>query len=132
MTLHLMQGLPGTGKSTLARIIARDNLAVVLSTDDYHHSDPANPHLYIYDPSLASLRHMKNQERCEYFLRRGVSVVVDNTNITNAHVKPYLMIAAVLSAEIRVHRCIQEYGSLHNVPAETIERMRATMEELSV
>lgn len=132
MKLYLMQGLPGTGKSSLARVIARDALAVVLSTDDFHHTDPANPHLYIFDPTLAVSRHEKNQERCRYFLSRGVSVVIDNTNITNAAIKPYVLMATALGIPVEIRRCIQEYGSVHGVPAEIIEKMRAAMEDLSV
>ncbi len=126
MLLILMQGVPSSGKSTIARKLqtALDN-AIICSTDDFHPEG-------IFDGQNIGYYHAWNQWQTDFFLNSGKTVIVDNCNITNEHVKPYLDCARRYNAQIIVRRCNGKpnWTSLHNVPREIVERMRNTMEEL--
>lgn len=128
MKLHILQGLPGSGKSTLARQLSIQDYAVILSTDDLCFVG----HEYDFRAELAADRHLRNQARCEYFLSKHVSVVIDNTNIRNLHAKPYVIMGLNAGAEILFHRCSGGYKSVHNVPESTLQKMRESLEVLSI
>jgi predicted kinase len=130
MKLYLMSGPPGSGKSAKARLIARDKLAVILSTDDFHHTDPNNPHLYLFENTRAGECHLANQERCRYFMQKGVNVIIDNTNLTNRQIGPYVRLAREFGFDVEIVYCEGDYGSVHGVPAEVIEKMRKIREPL--
>lgn len=79
--LHLMVGLPGSGKTTLAKKIAAETGAIRLTPDEWHlelfgddFSDPAQEEAH-------NLRHGKVEklmwELAEQLLSRGVSVILD-------------------------------------------------------
>ncbi len=128
-TLVIMQGIPGSGKSTLAEKLAANIQAVICSTDSYHIDHDG---VYRFKAERSREFHAANQEKVKQLLFRGYNVIVDNTNICNWEAKPY--VAAAVEAEYAVVfiRCEASYGSVHGVPAETIERMRKQMEPLSV
>ncbi len=83
----IMQGIPGSGKSCAARMLGIQHNAVILSTDDLHMTASG---VYEFRRELAAERHKRNQARCRHFLMRGVSVIIDNTNITNRQAAPYV------------------------------------------
>lgn len=87
-TMIIMRGLPGSGKSTVARSLGKGG--AVFSTDDFF----MRRGKYLYDPTKISEAHAWNQHRVDEALSRGVSpVVVDNTNVMLAHAQPYLDMA---------------------------------------
>lgn len=128
-TLIVMQGLPGAGKSTLARMIAACTGAVICSTDDYHVEADG---VYRYKANYAQDFHRKNQLRAAELLKAGKSVIVDNTNIRNWDASHYVKEARKLGVPVQFIRVSSPFKSTHGVPEETIARMRATQEVLSV
>lgn len=76
-TLILMRGLPGSGKSTKAKILAGPQ-GLIFSTDDFF---MVNGH-YVYDPKMIGDYHKKNLERTvKAMLEEKPLIVIDNTNI---------------------------------------------------
>lgn len=128
-TLLLMQGVPGSGKSTRARVLSVQRHAVILSTDDFHYTPEG---VYDFKRENAGIFHKMNQDRCRHFLIRGCSVIIDNTNITNGAANPYVTMAVALGIPIEFHRCSGVFLNTHGVPAGVVERMLAGMEILSV
>ncbi|XP_061575678.1 NEDD4-binding protein 2-like 2 isoform X2 [Cololabis saira] len=108
--LILMRGLPGSGKTTLAR-------------DGYR-----------YDPGLLGSAHEWNQSRAEDALHDGRSpVIIDNTNLQAWEMKPYVRMA--LKRGYKVDFCEPdtswkfdpfelEKRNKHSVPHEKIAQMR--------
>lgn len=125
----IMQGAPGSGKTTVAQSISRVTGAVVFSTDDFWYQEGTG---YQWDPKKLGTAHTWNQTRTADALSSGLSVIIDNTNIKREHAQPYFDLADEFSVPVEVIRCHGEYQNIHNVPDNTVQRMRLQMEDLEV
>lgn len=130
----LMRGLPGSGKSTMARKVAEQKDAEIFSTDDYWICKDGE---YRFDADRLTQAHEWNQERCRKALAQGKSIVVDNCNIKNEHMSPYIemaekhgaTVAKVVSPRNHLATDELEWYSKHHVPQHIIEQMRKDWEE---
>ncbi|KAI5099205.1 NEDD4-binding protein 2-like 2 [Silurus meridionalis] len=98
LVLILMRGVPGSGKTTLARQISSSGPSgLILSTDDYFYQKDS----YHFEPALLSTAHTWNQNRAKKaMLDEYTPVIIDNTNIQAWEMKPY--VAAALEMGYRV------------------------------
>ncbi len=128
-TLFIMQGAPGSGKSTVARELARAFVAASYSTDEFHIEEDR---VYRFKPEKAAEFHKRNQARCRQALENGWNVVIDNTAIHRWEARPYVEMAVELGVTVVFVRCTGRFDNDHGVPKERVERMRDEMEELSV
>ncbi|XP_009488912.1 NEDD4-binding protein 2 [Pelecanus crispus] len=89
--LVLLRGVPGSGKSYLARTLLEDNPGgIILSTDDYFYKHGQ----YHYDPNCLGEAHDWNRKRAkEAFEMRISPIIIDNTNIQAWEMKPYVTLA---------------------------------------
>ncbi|KAM4781888.1 NEDD4-binding protein 2 isoform 1-T2 [Cyanocitta cristata] len=89
--LVLLRGVPGSGKSYLARNLLEDNPGgIILSTDDYFYKHGQ----YHYDPDCLGEAHDWNRKRAkEAFEMRISPIIIDNTNIQAWEMKPYVALA---------------------------------------
>jgi tRNA uridine 5-carbamoylmethylation protein Kti12 len=136
--LYIMQGVPGSGKSTTARRIAdsynhcvNPPYAIVASTDDYFYD--ANG-VYQFNPRKLGENHKMNLERAIDFMCRGFVVIVDNTNIHAWEAKPYVQFAVENNIPVCFVRVTGDpsWKSTHGVPEAAIEKMKKEMENLTV
>jgi predicted kinase len=138
-TLWLMQGVPGSGKSFMAEMIAKQTDGVIYSTDALWYDDENN---YNFDPELLGEKHKLNQALvAEAMVDGRASIIVDNTNLTTASIEPYVMLATIHDYLIQVVRvsCDPAVAKSRNsirpedrrVPDATIDEMRAKMTELT-
>ena len=127
-TLFLVRGLPGSGKSSLARrLVSRRSLAA----DDYFMDNG----VYHFDPSRLAEAHADCQARCVQALSQG-DVAVANTFSCRWELQPYLVMAELAGARIIVIDLFDggctdselEARNEHGVPLEGIARMRARWE----
>ena len=126
-TLFLIRGLPGSGKSTEAkRLEARaPGLFRHLEADMYFILGDE----YIFEASKLGRAHEWCQSKTEEYLERGYNVIVSNTFTTLKEIKPYEDIAKKLSVKLEVYQMNNSFKSIHNVPVETIKRMKDRWQE---
>ncbi|XP_032079865.1 NEDD4-binding protein 2 isoform X2 [Thamnophis elegans] len=90
--LVLLRGLPGSGKSYLARVLLEDNCGgIILSTDDYFCQK--NGH-YQFDADCLADAHEWNWKRAkDAFEKRITPIIIDNTNTQAWEMKPYIALS---------------------------------------
>lgn len=129
LTITIMQGLPGSGKSYHAGRIAEAQGAVVVSADTF-------PGLFTPQPDgpptinigLLGDAHGACFRQAVEALQAGRSVIVDNTNTSLEEVAPYILLAQAFKAAptlVRV-RCDPDTAfarNTHGVPRGAFEGM---------
>lgn len=128
MRITIMQGLPGSGKSTHA---AKLKGALVISADDYFVELGGG--VYKFDPSKLGEAHGLCLRRVVYaMLNHEDHIVVDNTNTTSEEVAPYMALANAYGYEARILRVEAEPDvcakrNTHGVPVQAILAMAARL-----
>ncbi|NXA90331.1 N4BP2 protein, partial [Melanocharis versteri] len=128
--LVLLRGVPGSGKSYLARNLLEDNPGgIILSTDDYFYKHGQ----YHYDPDCLGEAHDWNRKRAkEAFERRISPIIIDNTNIQAWEMKPYITLAQQFKYKVMFREPDTwwkfkpkelERRNVHGVSKEKIKRM---------
>ena len=126
LTLTLIRGLPGSGKTTFAKTLG----CVYFSADD-RMVDATGA--YAFDPTKLADCHRGCQGDAESLLDRGESCAVANTFSCRWEIQPYRDLAARYGARLFVVDLFDANQSdfqlalrcVHGVPLETIGAMRA-------
>jgi len=125
--LILLRGIPGSGKSTLGKIILRCIITDepdVISADDYFMDNNGN---YNFDGSKLKEAHNSCQQRCAEKMRNQLSrIVVANTFTQEWEMDAYFEMAK--RYKYRVHSVIVENrhnnSNIHDVPEEKVRDMK--------
>nr|XP_021141691.1 NEDD4-binding protein 2 [Columba livia] len=128
--LVLLRGVPGSGKSYLARTLLEDNPGgIILSTDDYFSKHGQ----YHYDPDCLGEAHEWNRKRAkEAFEMRISPIIIDNTNIQAWEMKPYVTLAQQFKYKVMFREPDTwwkfkpkelERRNIHGVSKEKIKKM---------
>lgn len=113
MTITLIRGAPGSGKSTAARTMKG---VMHFETDTYFMREG----LYDFDPAKLTEAHAWCLKAAKYAVAYGRSVVVSNTFTRRWELQPYIDLATATGVELVVYRCTGDYGSVHSVPEATV------------
>ncbi|XP_032838796.2 uncharacterized protein LOC104356071 isoform X3 [Tyto alba] len=99
--LLILRGLPGSGKSTLSRILlGQSRGGIVFSTDDYFRQQDG----YTYNAAQLGDAHDWNQKRAKQAMEQGKSpVIIDNTNTQAWEMKPYVEVALEKGYRVEFH-----------------------------
>lgn len=121
--LILIRGLPGSGKTTLAKEMALSSSIGLkhIETDMFFENHLGE---YKFEGKKLSQAHQWCQTETKKWLRKGRSVVVSNTFVQLWEMQPYLNMAKAMGIRLTVLVCTEEYGSVHNIPIETINKMK--------
>ena len=122
MKLTLVRGLPGSGKSTLAKSLDVELTSQHIETDMYWGEN------YNFDASKLRQAHQWCLNQTRGFLTHGLDVIVSNTFTTKKELLPYFELAKEYELVPQVVLCQAQYGNIHNVPQQTLDRMKARFE----
>lgn len=120
MILHIVRGLPGSGKSTYAKSL---NILHV-ETDMFCMKNGE----YVWTPEGQARRIELVSEFVEKCLQTGSDCVVTGVFSTHRSYQPLIELGRLYRAKIEVKTCTSNYGSIHNVPSDVIEKMRKEFE----
>lgn len=116
----LFRGLPGAGKSTLAESLCK----TVYSADMFFEHDGE----YNFDPTKLPDAHKWCQGKVEDEMIAETDIIgVANTFTTDWEMEPYFELAEDYGYRIStiIVESRHQSGSIHNVPKETIDKMKA-------
>lgn len=126
--LLLIRGLPGSGKTTLANILKKDNEYAHHEADHYFEDSLGN---YFFDRNKIEEAHFYCQTKVEEELSEGKSCIVSNTFCKEWEIVPYRKLAEKYDADLKIIVLTENYGSIHNVPQEAIDRMKSNWETIT-
>ena len=119
--LWIIRGLPGSGKSTLA-------VALSKILDDCVHYEADMFHMiggeYYWKPENAPKSHKWCQSVISSEMGIRSNLIVSNTSLTRKEYQVYIDMAEKRGYTVNMILCQGDYGSIHNVPAHTIEKMK--------
>lgn len=120
MKLHLVRGLPGSGKSTFAKTLGCFHVEAdmfFMRDGEYHFNKEhiAYAHAWCIDATFTALN-------------SGLDVVVSNTFIRLWELNKYIKLAETWECEVIVYRMNKNYQSIHNVSQDICERMKRNYE----
>jgi len=123
MSITLIRGLPGSGKTTLASQINAKHV----EADMFFENEEGT---YRFDGKKIQDAHFWCQSQVKYYLNRGHDVVVSNTFITIKEMKPYIETAKKYKTALKILECKKSFDSIHDIPIVTIEKMKNRWEDL--
>lgn len=126
--LILVRGLPGSGKSTYAKKLAYEHDMVHFESDMFFVDSNGS---YNYRRDLINYAHQWCAGSVALNLSKGLDVVVSNTFCAEWEMDNYFNLASILNAELLIIEMRTQYGSIHNVPDEAVQRMKDRWFELS-
>lgn len=119
-SLILIRGLPGSGKSTIARRLCRVPNTAHFEADMFFMENGE----YKFDASMLPNAHRWCQNETRSALQAGMDVVVSNTFTTLREMEPYFAMAREFGLTPNVVLAEGDFGNVHGVPAEALERMK--------
>lgn len=122
--LTLVRGLPGSGKTTFAAQLAKQNNLNHFEADMFFYQNGK----YQFDGTKIKDAHRWCLLSTINSLQLGCSCVVANTFTTQKEMQPYIDLARVFNITLTVIETAGDYKSVHDVPQATIEKMKARWE----
>lgn len=123
--LVIIRGLPGSGKSTKAEKLLHKGIVDVHFEADMFHMVGGT---YEWKADNVQVAHRWCLDETDYALAQGKRVVVSNTFTTKRELKPYFEVAAKYNLTPMIIHATGDFGSIHNVPEETMEKMKNRFE----
>lgn len=124
--VHLVRGVPGSGKTTLGKEIIKGTNGELHSADDFF--TDANGE-YHYDRFKLPEAHKQCQDRCMSAMQRGVSpLVIANVFYKRYFLEPYYRLADIYGYTV-VEICVKsEFKNIHGCPQDKIEFFKRNFE----
>ena len=122
-TLYIVRGLPGSGKSSLAKKLTE----LVYSADDFFTNKKGE---YNFNAKLLGKAHEWCWGKVRDAMFLGVNAVAVANTFTQAwEAEKYYQIAEEYGYSVFVIECQNDFGNVHDVPQESIDAMKKRWEK---
>jgi len=121
--LTLIRGVPGSGKSTIAKQISAATRASHFEADMFF--DLAQIE---YDSALVSAAHKWCFGNTAIALLTGTSVVVANTFVRMWEMEEYIRFAQHEGFPVDIIHCVGNFQNIHGVSSDKVHKMRSTFQ----
>jgi len=122
--LILLRGLPGAGKSTLAKVLSEHGKYPVFSVDDYFTNEQTGE--YVFDFKNNHLAYKLCEENTKQsMINHASKILVHNTFTMDWELEPYFKLASIYTYTLFVVT-VENYhqqGNIHNVSIEQLQKM---------
>lgn len=126
LKLYIIRGVPGSGKTTLAKEMNDHGIVDVFFEADMFMVD--NFGNYKFDKSKLSFCHDQCQWSVNDALEASHNVAVSNTFTRKWEMQPYIDMAKKNGASYTIIVCQGNYGNVHGVPDDRVKVMRGRFE----
>lgn len=125
--LIILRGLPGSGKSTFAKLLANHKNSIVIENDEYMYEDG----IYDWKPSKVKLAAKNTNEKLHKALNQNVElIVISNVNARNSDFYGYIELGKNKGYKVTT-LIVENYfdgKSIHGVNDETLDRMESNFQ----
>ena len=123
-TLYIVRGLPGSGKSSLAKKVTKSTY----SADDFFTNRATGE--YNFNVKLLGKAHEWCWGKVRDAMYIGVQAVAVANTFTQAwEAEKYYQIAEEYGYSVFVIECQNDFGNVHDVPQESIDAMKERWEK---
>jgi predicted kinase len=122
-SLILLRGLPGAGKSTLAKLLAEKKWPI-FSVDDYFTDEKTGSYHFNFKEN--HLAYKLCNDNTEVEMKKSTSkIFIDNTFTLEWEMEPYFELARKYNYEIYVVTVENRHGgsNIHNIDTEKLSKM---------
>lgn len=123
-SLILLRGIPGSGKSTFAHVIAENGKYPICSIDSYFTDNLGH---YSFDFRKNHLAYKTCEDLTIAEMKKGTEkIIVDNTFTMEWEMEPYFKHAEENNYRVFVMTIENRHGgkNIHQIPEEHIQKMR--------
>ena len=128
LSITLVRGLPGSGKTSFARAMTANLARTSFVEADQYFVDPAGN--YEFKQAWLPEAHADCRQRTINLLGHQTSVLVANTFSQNWEMFPYAQLAYDYAADLYIVEMQGQWKSEHNVPDYAISRMKSRWESV--
>lgn len=126
-TLYIIRGISGSGKTTFAQKLLKEYPSLShYEADMYFYKNG----VYNFDPKYLRAAHQWCFNSTEKDIKAGKSVIVSNTFTQLWEMEKYIYLARYLDINLIVYKTIGNYQNIHNVPQESVDKMKARWQDL--
>lgn len=128
--ITILRGIPGSGKTTLAKKLMVLPYSVRVEADDFF-THPVSKE-YNWSRKWLGLAHSYCLSQAAYRLKHGQDVIVSNTNLSWWEIEKYVDLAALAKCNVSIINCLGKFQNEHNVSEEKVRKMEIEFHTLQL
>ena len=125
-SLIILRGLPGAGKTTLAKLLSENNKWPVYSIDSYFTDPVTNEYNFQFDKNHLAYKNCEEQTKMA-MENKTEKIFIDNVFSLDWEIEPYFKLASEYNYTVFV-ATVENYHSnknKHNISDEQLQKMAA-------